>query len=493
MRCVKTHTDGRVKIPTDTEVNDLMDFGRQEEFYALTARVVEYARDQIMVSLRFLNRALFRMPQVATDTVVSIATDTNKVYYNPKYVAEAFKKERNLPSRIYLHMILHCIFSHPFQYEKMDRECWDFACDAAVEKCILDLDIKDTALDSDEELRKCLRILEADIPELTAERIYRFLLDNPGAADRYLEMAPQFERDDHARWFKPSEHESRSRGDDRMTNEIRTAMVGCHEADTGAEGTVEDLDEVLIGRGQSEWEEISQHAKTDLETFSREKGYGAGSLLLNLRECLKEKYDYEAFLRRFAVMGEEIHVNDDEFDYVYYTYGLELYENMPLIEPLEYRENKKIRDFAVAIDTSGSCQGTTVELFLRKTYNILKTTGSYFEQVNIHIIQCDEKIQRDKKITSDAEFEQYMEDVELAGFGGTDFRPVFEYVDGMIERREFTDLKGLIYFTDGHGTFPEKMPGYETAFIFVDEGYDIPQVPQWAIKLILSRDDIETM
>ena len=71
----------------------------------------------------------------------------------------------------------------------------------------------------------------------------------------------------------------------------------------------------------------------------------------NLKEALREKYDYGAFLKRFAVLGEEMHINDEEFDYVYYTYGLQLYGNLPLVEPLEYRENKRIREFVIAIDT----------------------------------------------------------------------------------------------------------------------------------------------
>ena len=229
---------------------------------------------------------------------------------------------------------------------------------------------------------------------------------------------------------------------------------------------------------------------TDLEMFSHEQGFGAGSLLLNLNAALRDKYDYGEFLRKFAVLGEEMHVNDDEFDYIYYTYGLQLYDNMPLVEPLEYRENKRIREFVIAIDTSGSCQGKTVERFLRKTYSILKSSESYFERVNIHIIQGDEKIQRDVKVTTDEEFEQYMQDVELCGFGGTDFRPVFEYVDGLIRRHEFQDLKGLIYFTDGQGTFPERMPDYQTAFVFIQEGYSIPEVPVWAIRLILDEEDV---
>ena len=163
---------------------------------------------------------------------------------------------------------------------------------------------------------------------------------------------------------------------------------------------------------------------------------------------------------------------------------------MPVVESLKYRENKRIREFVIAIDTSGSCQGKTVERFLRKTYSILKSSESYFERVNIHIIQCDEKIQRDVKVTTDEEFEQYMQDVELCGFGGTDFRPVFEYVDGLIRRHEFQDLKGLIYFTDGQGTFPERMPDYQTAFVFIQEGYSIPEVPVWAIRLILDEEDV---
>jgi hypothetical protein len=75
--------------------------------------------------------------------------------------------------------------------------------------------------------------------------------------------------------------------------------------------------------------------------------------------------------------------------------------------------------------------------------------------------------------------------------GGTDFRPVFDYVDSLEQKKEFTNLKGLIYFTDGYGRFPLKMPHYQTAFVFVNDDPDsIPQVPPWAIKLVLSPRDL---
>ena len=184
-------------------------------------------------------------------------------------------------------------------------------------------------------------------------------------------------------------------------------------------------------------------------------------------------------------------IDDDEFDYNFYTYGMNLYGNMPLIEPLEYKEVKRVRDFVIAIDTSGSVSGETVQKFVNKTYNILKQQDSFFTKVNIYIIQCDAEIQEVQKITNQEEFEAYMKTMQLHGFGGTDFRPVFAYVDELIRQHAFTNLKGMLYFTDGFGDFPEHQPDYQIAFVFLDDDYNNYQVPVWAIRLILTTEEIE--
>ena len=72
-------------------------------------------------------------------------------------------------------------------------------------------------------------------------------------------------------------------------------------------------------------------------------------------------------------------------------------------------------------------------------------------------------------------------------------RPVFDYVDKLVEQKEFSNLKGLIYFTDGFGEFPAKKPVYETALAFLRSDYSAaepPNIPPWAIKLILEDEDI---
>ena len=209
-----------------------------------------------------------------------------------------------------------------------------------------------------------------------------------------------------------------------------------------------------------------------------------------LRVENREKYDYREFLRKFSVLKEEIKVDLDTFDYIFYNYGMNLYGNMPLIEPLETSEVQKIEDFVIVIDTSMSCKGELVKTFLEQTYQILSQTESFFRRINIRILQCDEKVQDDTKIENGEQLQQYMEQLEIKGQGGTDFRPAFLYVQELMAKKAFHKLKGLLYFTDGYGTFPVRMPPYDVAFVFLEQDYQDVDVPAWAMKLILTEDEI---
>lgn len=144
----------------------------------------------------------------------------------------------------------------------------------------------------------------------------------------------------------------------------------------------------------------------------------------------------------------------------------------------------------IAIDTSGSTSGELVQTFVQKTYNVLKSTESFFTKINLHIIQCDAAIQEDTKITTQKEFDDYLKSMKLRGLGGTDFRPVFSYVNSLVDCDEFKNLKGLIYFTDGYGEFPANKPPYDTAFVFIDDESNNYNVPSWAIKLVLRKEEI---
>ena len=64
-------------------------------------------------------------------------------------------------------------------------------------------------------------------------------------------------------------------------------------------------------------------------------------------------------------------------------------------------------------------------------------------------------------------------------------------LEEMLAKGEFFHLRGLIYFTDGYGTYPVKKPPYDTAFVFVEgEDYRDVDVPPWAIRLTVPEEEV---
>ena len=216
----------------------------------------------------------------------------------------------------------------------------------------------------------------------------------------------------------------------------------------------------------------------------------AGNLQQQLQMENRTRYDYRTFLRKFAVVREEVRIDPDSFDYGFYHYSMQLYHNMPMLEELEYREAKKIHDFVIAVDTSGSCSGELVRRFLEQTVSMLLDSGSFFRSVNVHIIQCDADIQSDLKITDTSHLTDVMQTFEVSGNGDTDFRPVFRYVEQLQQQGELSHLQGMLFFTDGFGIYPQKRPPYDVAFLFLDDSYAEHMVPPWAMQLVLSKTDI---
>ena len=188
-------------------------------------------------------------------------------------------------------------------------------------------------------------------------------------------------------------------------------------------------------RRQNQWKENRERLQTALETDGqKDPGESDRDLLEQVQAENRERYDYRAFLRKFSVLREEMQTDPDSFDPIFYTLGLSMYGNLPLIEPLETKEVRRIEEFAIVLDTSMSCSGSLIRRFLEETCSVLSASESYFRKVNIHIIQCDEKIRSDTAIHNEEEFQAYMKNFTISGFGGTDFRPAFQYVEELRTR-----------------------------------------------------------
>ena len=150
---------------------------------------------------------------------------------------------------------------------------------------------------------------------------------------------------------------------------------------------------------------------------------------------------------------------------------------------------QRIQQFVIVIDTSYSTNGPLVQKFLEETFQIIQERDSFFHKSQIRIIQCDNQVHSDIIIKEQRDIPKLLHNFELIGGGGTDFRPAFSYINKLLENGEFQNLKGVLYFTDGKGIYPAKRPPYETAFLFLGEE-EHPDVPAWAIKLILHEEDL---
>jgi len=459
-----------------------MDQEKYNKMIELALEVLKVSKNTLLVNLRFLDMALSRF-KYQPHNESTYFTNGEVLIYNPKHVLKTYKADKNTPVRDYLHVVMHCVFRHMYMNPTLNRAMWDLACDIAVECVINELQLK--AVDTNKATAQQAEIakIKKTVKILTAEKIYSYIVENLSEKEAAI-LRGYFYSDNHEIWYMTSAEIGERFGlsGDGDQNKDNGNGDNNGDGDDNSRGYRNALNEM--------WKEISERMQTDLETFSKRQGDRAGSLVQNLKAVNREKYDYTAFLKKFAVLGETMKINDDEFDYIFYTYGLKLYDKMPLIEPLEYKEVKRIKEFVIAIDTSGSVSGDIVQTFVQKTYNILKSTESFFSKINLHIIQCDADIQEHIKITTQEEFDDYLKNMKIKGLGGTDFRPVFNLVNELIHNKEFTNLKGLIYFTDGYGDFPSQKPEYDTAFVFVDDEYKIPEVPPWAIKLILQKDEI---
>ena len=432
---------------------------RTKQAEALAQEVISLAQSTLMVHIRFLDRSLAFLKPVPHDKLM-LATDGAHLYYDPWFVLGKYKWEQNAINRALLHTLLHSVFRHGFIGKEIDQPRWDLACDIATEHVIDGLNHRSIRFPRNAFRANCYGNLEKKLKVLTAEKIYKLFVEEEPEEYKIRKLEKEFRMDDHSLWPQPPENDNQPPS---------TVMQQLND----------------------KWQEISEKMQTELETFSKEASNGEGELAEELAVENRERYDYKTFLRKFAVLREEMQVDLDSFDYVFYNYGLTLYGNMPLIEPQEFKEVHKIEEFVIVIDTSMSCSGELVKTFLEQTYHILAETESFFRKIHIRILQCDEKVQSDVRITSQEELKSYMESFQIVGNGGTDFRPAFEYVQMLIDRKEFMNLKGMIYFTDGYGYYPRRKPPYDTAFVFMEEDYSDVSVPPWAMKLIIEKEQLE--
>ena len=126
---------------------------------------------------------------------------------------------------------------------------------------------------------------------------------------------------------------------------------------------------------------------------------------------------------------------------------------------LQSRRSEKLRA-VVAVDTSGSTSGD-LPAFFSELNALLGTFGAY----ELTVIQCDAAVGAVETFDDASPFDPNRK-WKTTGGGGTDFRPVFRYVD----EHPGLDPALLIYFTDGCGAYPDRAPSYPVMWLLAKDG-----------------------
>ena len=262
-----------------------------------------------------------------------------------------------------------------------------------------------------------------------------------------------------------------------------------------AEGFWKSARELIFGE---EGEGAKLEALENLLEKENSERYGSSSARAEneVEYTYESSNSYKELLEKISSLAETTY-EEQELDKTLYTYGLSLYEDVPLVEPEEISEKYCLNTLVIAVDTSGSCTHRA-ELFLRELIAVLEEIQKMGSIKHICYLECDTEITTQKDCYHLDEFIYFGKRHTFVGGGGTEFAPVFQYADGLVKEGEMVDA--LIYITDGMGCFPEYEDGpLYKVFLLLDVSDDsdlgwltLDYVPDWADRIRLHKGDKRT-
>lgn len=407
-------------------------------------------------SFSYLAYAVGKANPAVTEEKPFCYTDGNGIYFGEKQLLfQTASKGSELAVLGLCHTILHCLFLHPFRAVGKDADIYDVACDLTVAYYVDDLG----APFGD---RKHIEY---------RKHLYKSIIEQFGGitesfCSAYLAGVDKEKLEEIGNAIRVCSHFMWRRGEQSGND---GGASGQDNRDEGEEDK----------NAEKQWIEIAKKIIPRLGKDQRE-------LQRRLENVTGGKRDYRKLLERFIKTSEK-RTPDDDFDYIFYCYGLSLYKNVPLIENLETSDAKDYSQIVVAIDVSGSTAGEPVKVFLREVYSICSQISER-DNLKLRIIQCDSDIRSDEIIDGDEDFKNKMKNFKLEGGGGTDFRPVFERLE--LDKKRGAKIRALLYFTDGYGTFPTENPDFKVCFLLYGENADEIRTPYFSYKIVLDKDDL---
>lgn len=406
----------------------------------LAERIMKHIRREAVSKYAYLEKPIYHLSLCAADRVRCLGANYKTLYYNPEDVTEMFDKAPEKLISALVHAVLHCMLLHP-SICTGKNELFDNAADIMVNAM---LENESIASDVQQWRSEC-RTLMSDHDCSCAAELYNKALTDKKLKKQMNRILSKQSLDDHSVWHIAADDPS------------------------GAEGGDE--------AARSDWKQLLAEAEA---MSGRIYGTGSGNIFAPIKPPDRfSRFSYDEYIRRFA--KTEIADEDPEtIDMLLYTTSMEMYGDIPIVEWNEIREYCDPSDIIIAIDMSGSCAGETAASFLRQVYTLFDEM-KIRSNVNIHTVFFDTSIIEETVIRNKHDADRFISEYTPFGFGGTDFKCVFDYADNFSRKANGKRLKGLFFFSDACGFFPDKKKDYPTTFFVPRNVSGFPDrfVPQW--------------
>ncbi len=384
------------------------------------------ARTRLILDQPFLGSLVMHLPLTAVDKArcKTTATDARAFYYNADYIAGLTLAQTQF---VLAHEAMHCALSHFARRNHRDRRRWDVACDYAV----------NMILDAENMRGPANALTDAKYRGLTAEEIYPILHQDS-------EEQPM---DDH---LFEGEGQGEGQGEDQGEGQGESSGEG-EAGQSPAPSGDGDRGEASAERQESQ-SQMSSPAMQALEQqwqsrlaaaaqSARQSGKLSAAMLRMVDELIAPQISWRARLAQYLIQV----ARDD------YSFQHPSRREADAMLPRLHSQGLKL---VVALDTSGSIQVDELGEFLSEIDAIKGQV-----RAEIDLLACDAEIAAGAPWHFSAWEPMQLPDA-LSGGGGTDFRPVFDWVE---RTQSHPDV--LLYFTDAEGPFPKSAPPYPVIWL----------------------------
>lgn len=109
---------------------------RKSKMSALGLRVLQVCRNELYARYPYLDGAFASLEYKASGETGGIGTDGTHILFRPAFLLKCYVHDPENVRKGYLHMLLHCLYLHPFQNKAENTRLWNLACDMAVEQIL---------------------------------------------------------------------------------------------------------------------------------------------------------------------------------------------------------------------------------------------------------------------------------------------------------------------------------------------------------------------